>query len=153
MTAQSSGRHNRQRHRLTDRASVVNKDPTPHEAGPRIASLYETRLQPPLTRAAFMRRMGGHLLVALGLLAVSLAAGMAGYAYFEHLAWPDAFLNSAMLLGGMGPVDAPKTEAGKLFAGIYALYAGLLFIFTTALLFTPIVHRLMHRFHWSEKLP
>ncbi|GAB2583204.1 hypothetical protein GCM10027034_14170 [Ramlibacter solisilvae] len=64
----------------------------------------------------------------------------------------DAFLNSAMLLGGMGPVNPPQTEGGKLFAGIYALYAGLVFIGTAALVFTPILHRVIHHFHWSEKL-
>jgi hypothetical protein len=63
----------------------------------------------------------------------------------------DGFLNTAMLLGGMGPVDPPVTPAGKLFAGFFALYAGLVFIVTAALLFTPLVHRLMHRFHWIEK--
>jgi hypothetical protein len=94
----------------------------------------------------------GHLAVASGLLAVSLAAGMAGYMVFEHLAWVDAFLNSAMLLGGMGPVDDPRSTAGKLFAGAYALYAGLVFIVSAALIFTPVVHRVIHHFHWSEKL-
>ncbi len=63
----------------------------------------------------------------------------------------DAFLNSAMLLGGMGPVNLPQTEGGKLFAGIYALYAGLVFIVTAALVFTPILHRVIHHFHWDEK--
>jgi hypothetical protein len=63
----------------------------------------------------------------------------------------DGFLNSAMLLGGMGPVNNPVTPAGKLFAGLFALYAGLVFIVTAALLFTPLVHRLMHRFHWVDK--
>jgi hypothetical protein len=56
-----------------------------------------------------------------------------------------------MLLGGMGPVNLPQTEAGKLFAGIYALYAGLVFIATAALVFTPIFHRVMHHFHWNER--
>jgi hypothetical protein len=78
-----------------------------------------------------------------------VAIGMVGYAYFEHLPWLDAFLNSAMLLGGMGPVDAPRTSGGKLFAGLYALYAGLVFIAAAALMFTPILHRLLHRFHWN----
>jgi hypothetical protein len=64
----------------------------------------------------------------------------------------DAFLNSAMLLGGMGPVNLPQTAGGKLFAGIYALYAGLIFIATSALVFTPIFHRVIHHFHWSENL-
>jgi hypothetical protein len=85
------------------------------------------------------------------LLAVSLGVGMLGYASFERLPWMDAFLNSAMLLGGMGPVNPPKTDAGKLFAGLYALYAGLIFIVSAALLFTPIVHRIIHHFHWNEQ--
>ena len=77
---------------------------------------------------------------------------MVGYHTLEHLSWIDAFLNAAMLLGGMGPVDPPHSFAGKLFAGLYALYAGLMFIITAGLLIAPLLHRLMHRFHWSEKL-
>ncbi len=76
---------------------------------------------------------------------------MVGYVQLERLSWMDAFLNSAMLLGGMGPVNLPQTEGGKLFAGIYALYAGLVFIVTAALVFTPILHRVIHHFHWDEK--
>ena len=89
---------------------------------------------------------------ALGLLAGSLAFGMLGYMLFEGLPCIDAFLNVAMLLGGMGPVNPPQSTAGKLFAGFYALYAGLVFIATAALLFAPIFHRLIHSFHWSEKV-
>ena len=66
--------------------------------------------------------------MAAALLALSLGVGMLGYGHFEGLPWIDGFLNSAMLLGGMGPVNPPLTAAGKLFAGIYALYAGLVFI-------------------------
>ncbi len=76
---------------------------------------------------------------------------MAGYVAFERLSWIDAFLNASMLLGGMGPVNAPQTVAGKLFAGLYALYAGLVFIVTAAVLFAPILHRVLHRFHWDQK--
>ena len=76
---------------------------------------------------------------------------MLGYAGIERLPWIDAFLNAAMLLGGMGPVDVPKTDAGKLFAGVYALYAGLVFIVTAGLVVTPVLHRLLHHFHWSER--
>jgi len=75
-----------------------------------------------------------------------------GYVSIEHLSWIDAFLNAAMLLGGMGPVDPPKTDAGKLFAGIFALYAGLVFVVTAAMIFAPLLHRLLHRFHWNEKV-
>jgi hypothetical protein len=75
---------------------------------------------------------------------------MAGYAYFERLGWRDAFLNAAMLLGGMGPVETPITPGGKIFAGCYALYAGLVFIVTTGIMGAPVVHRLLHQFHWER---
>jgi hypothetical protein len=76
---------------------------------------------------------------------------MAGYGYFEGLAWRDAFLNAAMLLGGMGPVDAPQTDGGKLFAGLYALYSGLVFLIAAGLVFAPVLHRLLHKFHWNQE--
>jgi hypothetical protein len=103
-----------------------------------------------LTRARFVRRLLAHLAAGIGLITASLAFGMWGYVSFEHLSWLDAFLNAAMLMGGMGPVDLPHTEAGKLFAGFFALYAGLVFIVIAALLISPVLHRLLHRFHWDE---
>ena len=114
--------------------------------------MYETKKQHPIGHARFVRRLLAHLLVAVGVLVVSLVFGMWGYMFFEKLAWRDAFLNTAMLLGGMGPVNPPQTDGGKLFAGVYALYAGLVFIITAALLFTPILHRVLHKFHWDDKL-
>jgi hypothetical protein len=75
---------------------------------------------------------------------------MWGYEHFEHLEWRDAFLNAAMLLGGMGPVEAPATPGGKLFAGFYALYAGLILLVSVGLMLTPVLHRLMHQFHLEE---
>ena len=111
--------------------------------------MYETKTQKPLARPRFARRMALHAALASGLIALSIAIGMAGYCGFENLSALDAFLNTAMLLGGMGPVNAPVTPAGKLFAGFFALYAGLLFIVTAALLFTPVLHRVMHRLHWD----
>jgi len=89
--------------------------------------------------------------MAVALLVLSLGVGMLGYGHFEGLPWIDGFLNSAMLLGGMGPVNPPLTAAGKLFAGIYALYAGLVFIVTATLVVTPVLHRVLHRFHLNEK--
>ncbi len=93
--------------------------------------------------------MAVHFVVAWGLVAVSLLVGMVGYAHFEGLHWRDAFLNAAMLLGGMGPVETPATPGGKLFAGLYALYAGLVFLVTGAILLSPVVHRILHKFHWG----
>ena len=114
--------------------------------------MYESKHQPPLSATRFAQRLLAHLGVALALLVASLAIGMLGYVSLEKLSLADAFLNSAMLLGGMGPVNPPQTTSGKLFAGLYALYAGLVFIVTAALVFTPILHRVIHHFHWSEKI-
>jgi hypothetical protein len=113
--------------------------------------MYESRHQKLAHPRVFFRRVAMHALVALAVLAFSIGIGMVGYATLEDLSWMDAFLNSAMLLGGMGPVDMPRTEAGKLFAGIYALYAGLVFLVTAAVVITPIGHRVLHRFHWDTK--
>ena len=113
--------------------------------------MYEQKSEPPLMRKFFARRMCQHALIAIGLVVFSIALGMTGYCGIEHLSPLDGFLNTAMLLGGMGPVNPPVTSAGKLFAGFFALYAGLVFIVTAALLFTPLLHRLMHHFHWDDK--
>jgi hypothetical protein len=112
--------------------------------------MYEPRGAPPIPRREFLWRLVAHFGIASGLVLGSLAAGMAGYMHFERLPWRDAFLNAAMLLGGMGPVDAPTTAGGKLFAGFYALYAGLIFLAVAAITLAPVVHRLLHKFHWEE---
>ncbi|MHB0971821.1 MAG: hypothetical protein ACYC7A_09505 [Thermoanaerobaculia bacterium] len=112
--------------------------------------MYEPRTHPPISRRRFIRRVVLHAAIAVALLLLSLLLGVAGYAYFEGLAWRDAFLNAAMLLGGMGPVNAPQTDGGKLFAGMYALYSGLVFLLAAGVIFTPILHRVLHKFHWEQ---
>jgi len=112
--------------------------------------MYESRRDRPLPLGRFFERLARHFGAVLILFAISLAIGMAGYIRFEGLAWRDAFLNSAMLLGGMGPVNAPQTSMGKLFAGAYALFAGLVFIFSAGILLAPLLHRLFHTLHWDR---
>jgi Co/Zn/Cd efflux system component len=111
--------------------------------------MYEPRTHRPLPTHHFVWRVVNHVVTAVGLVVGSLSLGMAGYVYFEKLSLLDAFLNAAMLLGGMGPVNLPATEGGKLFAGVYALYAGLVFLAVAGLLLAPFVHRLLHKFHWD----
>jgi len=112
--------------------------------------LYEHRSTRPLTHVQFVRRMARHGVVAGAIIVFSLAIGMWGYGRYENLAWRDSFLNAAMLLGGMGPVNAPQTDAGKVFAGLYALYAGLMFIVTAGIMIAPVVHRILHLFQWES---
>jgi len=110
---------------------------------------YENRGEKPISRADFIRRLARSLGVITGLVGFSLIAGMAGYRFIEGLSWTDSFLNASMILGGMGPVDPMKTEAGKIFAGFYALYSGLAFLVLAGLLFGPVAHRILHRFHYE----
>ena len=91
-----------------------------------------------------------NVLSAAALALLSLGAGMAGYAAFEGMGWVDAFLNAAMILGGMGPVATVVTTGGKIFAGLYALYSGLVVIVTAGLILAPVLHNVMHRFHIGD---
>jgi len=112
--------------------------------------LYEHRSEPLLARQKFVRRVGLHFLVAFAIVALSLLLGMIGYHLLAGFRWIDSFLNAAMLLGGMGPVGNIPTSSGKLFAGTYALYAGLVLIVASAVLLTPVLHRLLHRLHLED---
>ncbi len=109
--------------------------------------MYEFHHEPLASRSQFLRRLALHVAVAAGILIFSLGLGMWGYHASEGLPWLDAFLNAAMLLGGMGPVNIPQTDGGKLFAGLYALYAGVVFLAVVSVMLVPIFHRFMHRFH------
>jgi hypothetical protein len=113
--------------------------------------MYERRRSRPLPPGRFALRLLRHGVCAAALLGVSLWIGMVGYEHYERLAWRDAFLNAAMLLGGMGPVNNPATPAGKLFAGWYALYAGVVFIVAVSLILAPVLHRMLHLFHTDER--
>jgi hypothetical protein len=112
--------------------------------------MFEHRSAPLLSQRAFLGRIARSLLVGAVLIAMSLLAGMVGYHALERLPWIDAFLNAAMLLGGMGPVAMPQTEGGKLFAGFYALYCGLMVIIVAGIILAPVAHRILHRFHLEE---
>ncbi len=113
--------------------------------------MYERRSDKLISRTAFARRMLNHSGFAAALVAVSLIAGMIGYHVFDDLAWPDAFVDTSMLLGGMGPVNPLRGTGAKLFAGIFALYAGLVFLALTAFMLAPVFHRVLHAFHAETK--
>jgi hypothetical protein len=112
---------------------------------------YERRTEPLLPRSVFLRRWGAHALVALAILTASLAIGVSAYHFTEGLPWIDALLNASMILGGMGPVNQLRTEAGKVFASVYALYSGVVFLVIAGVILVPPLHRLLHRFHLDEQ--
>jgi hypothetical protein len=112
----------------------------------------EIRHTPLAPRKLFLRRLAQNAGIALLAVGGSLVLGMWGYRYFEGMRWIDAFLNAAMLLGGMGPVDPQlRTTGGKLFAGFYALYAGMVVLVAASILVAPLMHRYMHKFHLESR--
>lgn len=108
--------------------------------------MFEKPHQPLLPKAHFALRFLRNFAFALTMIALSLFAGMWGYRHFENLTWLDAYVNAAMLLSGMGPLHSPVTTGGKLFAGTYALFSGIFFLFIMGVIFSPIIHRLFHLF-------
>lgn len=99
------------------------------------------------SRKRFMLHFLKNLGLVIPLLGASLMMGIIGYHYTEGMAWIDALLNAAMIMGGMGPVDALHTWEGKLFASLYALYSGLFLIAVTGFLLSPFFNRVLHKFH------
>lgn len=113
--------------------------------------MFEHHDQPQLDSPAYRRRVARHGRIAFTLILVSLGIGMAGFRWLASLSWWRAYLNAAMLLGGMGPVDTEfNGPLGTLFAGVYALFAGLVFLAAGAVLLAPMVHRWLHRLHLEE---
>jgi len=109
--------------------------------------MFEHRREPLLPLPLFLRRVLKFAALSFGLAAVSLLIGIFGYRTFEGMSWIDAFVNAAMILGGMGPVSELHTRAGKLFAGFYALYCGLIVVISMGILIAPVFHRFLHLFH------
>jgi hypothetical protein len=109
--------------------------------------MFEHRSKPLLPRQAFYARVARSAGLGGLIVAVSLGIGMAGYHEFEGLTWLDAFVDASMILSGMGPVASLQTNAGKFFAGCYALFSGLAFIIAIGVVFAPIFHRFLHKFH------
>ena len=113
--------------------------------------MLERRQQPLAPHPVFVRRLALSAAAGLALVALSLIAGMVGYHVLVDLPWVDSFLNASMILSGMGPLAAPQTTAGKVFAGCYALYSGLALLVVAGVIFAPVVHRAFHRFHLDLK--
>lgn len=111
---------------------------------------FEQQDEPLLPPRMFFRRVGRYAAAAGLLIAVSWLIGILGYRLLEDMSWIDAILNSAMILGGMGPVNPLQTDAGKLFASFYALFSGIVFLVGAGLVVAPIAHRLLHSFHLDD---
>jgi len=109
--------------------------------------MYEHHDSPLLPPRLFWRRLARHFGYSAALVGGSLVVGTLGFHLLAGQSLVDAFLNAAMLLGGMGPVGEIRSTPGKLFAALFALYAGLVFLVAGAVVLSPVLHRWLHRFH------
>jgi hypothetical protein len=110
-------------------------------------NMFEHYKEPILSQKEFIRRFIRHFCIGFGLIIIALGIGAIGYHFTENLSWLDSFLNASMILTGMGPVNQMQTDAGKIFATVYALFSGVAFLTMAAILFAPVLHRFLHKFH------
>jgi hypothetical protein len=113
--------------------------------------MFETKSQKLLPWPSFIKRMALSSLLALGIVALALLAGIVGYHSIASLRWIDALLNASMILTGMGPVDPMTTSSAKLFASVYALFSGFVFLSAVGVVIAPIFHRVLHKFHLDDE--
>ncbi len=109
--------------------------------------MFEHRQQPLVSRPVYYRRLFRHGCLATALIGGALGVGVLGYRWCAGFGWLDSLLNASMILSGMGPVQELKSDAGKWFASFYALFSGVVFITSAGVLFAPVVHRFLHKFH------
>lgn len=101
--------------------------------------------------SVFVQRLIGSVAIALGLIALVLCIGIAGYHFIAGYNLVDSLLEASMILGGMGPVKELPSDGAKVFASAYALFSGLIFIAVMGLVLSPVVHRVLHKFHVDER--
>ena len=112
---------------------------------------YERKHEQLAPVSVFVKRLVGSLAMALGLIAFVLCIGIAGYHFIAGYNFVDSLLEASMILGGMGPVKELPGDGAKVFASAYALFSGLIFIAVMGLVLSPVVHRILHKFHVDEK--
>jgi hypothetical protein len=112
---------------------------------------FESKEQKLIPRHRFFRRMTGSFAIGVMMLGVALCIGILGYRLLAGLSWVDALLNASMILAGMGPVNDLPNDSAKIFASLYAIFSGVVFISVMAIILSPAVHRLLHKFHAEVK--
>jgi hypothetical protein len=113
--------------------------------------MYERKHEKLAPASVFARRVAISLILAGVLVLAALFIGIAGYHWIAGFEWVDALLDASMILGGMGPVSQLTSNSAKVFASGYALFSGLIFIAVMGIVFSPIVHRMLHKFHIDDK--
>ncbi len=113
--------------------------------------MFERKHQEVAPVTVFIGRLALCFGTALLLILIALFIGIAGYHWIAGLSWIDSLLNASMILGGMGPVNSLTGTGAKVFASAYALFSGLMFIAVMGVVFSPLLHRMLHKFHIDDE--
>ena len=113
--------------------------------------MYEPHTRPLLPRKVYYQRLARNAAIGVAVIIGALGVGMIGYHSLEKLSWVDAFVDASMILSGMGQVSTLQTDGGKIFAGCYALFSGIAMITIMGIIFAPVVHRFLHKFHLQDE--
>jgi hypothetical protein len=113
--------------------------------------MFERKYQKVAPVHVFIGRVATCIGITILLIIFALIIGVAGYHWIAGYDWVDSLLNASMILGGMGPVNLLSNTGAKVFASLYALFSGLVFIAVMGIVFSPIVHRMLHKFHIDDK--
>lgn len=111
---------------------------------------FESRKDPLASSEKFLARLMNCIGFGILFMSMVLLIGMLGYHFIEDMSWINAFTNSALTLADMGLITPVTTDAGKIFAGIFALLSGLIFFSVIGIIFAPIIHRIFHKFHLNS---
>ena len=112
--------------------------------------MFERKHERVASRQVFIRRMMIAVGIAGSLVFPALLIGISGYHWIAGFDWIDSFLEASMILGGMGPVNTLRSDGAKVFAALYALFSGVVFIGVMGIILTPVVHRVLHKFHFDS---
>lgn len=114
--------------------------------------IFERKHERLASPSVFRWRVAASFALASLLVLLALFTGVAGYHWFAGFGWVDSILEASMILGGMGPISQLPNSSAKLFASSYALFSGLMFIAVMSIVLSPIVHRMLHKFHLDKNV-
>jgi GNAT superfamily N-acetyltransferase len=129
--------HRRPRRRRPDNGCALRS----HSSRKRLTDV-RTRHAPLATRAQFARRVRAAFRLRHGRHHRIAPIGMLGYSISKAWSGFDAYLERGDAARRMGPLEPKlKTEGGKLFAGLYALYAGMVVLIVAGMPAGAVFHR------------
>jgi hypothetical protein len=98
-----------------------------------------------------IRKFLSYLGLSALFISLGLIVGIIGYHWAAGLSWIDSLVEASMILSGMGPISPLSTTSAKVFASLYALFSGLIFVLAMGIVLSPLVNSLLNQFQVNLK--